>query len=100
MAALEAMSHGLPCLLSSACNLPEAFLANAAIPAEPERSSIASALFKLFSMSDWHRTDMGANGRELAQTTFNWHRTAEMMADLYRCINQERPMTSSMWMSK
>ena len=30
MAALEAMAYGLPCLLSTACNLPESFSAKAA----------------------------------------------------------------------
>ena len=52
MAALEAMSHGLPCFLSSACNLPEAFAAKAASIAEPDSSQLALTLRCLFSRSD------------------------------------------------
>ena len=36
MAALEAMAYRLSCLLSNACNLPEAFAVGAAVPVEPD----------------------------------------------------------------
>ena len=86
MAALEAMSQGLPCLLSSACNLPEAFAAGAAVPAEPESSSLIDSLRLFFSMADQARQIMGRNGRQLTETRFHWDRIAHMTNEVYSWI--------------
>ncbi len=64
IAALEAMSFGLPCLLSTACNIPEAFSYNAAIPADPDTSKLIPALQFLFNNYDSDFIDMGANSRK------------------------------------
>ena len=86
MAALEAMSHGLPCLLSSACNLPEAFSAGAARRAEPDSPSLVESLRLFFEDEDCIREAMGANGRQLTAKRFHWDHIAQMTHDVYRWV--------------
>jgi glycosyltransferase involved in cell wall biosynthesis len=93
MAALEAMAHQLPCLLSRACNLPEAFRAGAALPAEPDPATLAASLRQLFALSPSDRAAMGAAGHDLVQERFSWPVVAEQTLELYRWIlgGGERP---------
>lgn len=84
MAALEAMSHRLPCLLSHACNLPEAFTAGAALPADP--GDLTVALERLFALSDAERAAMGTAGLALVQECFSWPQVARQTLELYRWI--------------
>jgi glycosyltransferase involved in cell wall biosynthesis len=93
MAALEAMAHQLPCLLSAACNLPEARAAGATLPAEPSVSSLSAALQQLFSLSPCDRSAMGAAGQALVREQFSWTVVAAQTLSLYRWIlgEGERP---------
>ncbi|CAK6687034.1 D-inositol-3-phosphate glycosyltransferase [Synechococcus sp. CBW1107] len=86
VAALEAMSWGLPCLLSAACNLPEAFTAGAALQAEPEPRALEEALRRLFQLGDADLAVMGGAGRRLVADQFTWPRIAAQCAELYRWI--------------
>ncbi len=89
MAALEAMSWALPCLLSPACNLPEAFTAGAAWPASPDVESLLPVLAR------WTRSveqdpgelrSMGGAGRQLVTERFHWPQVAAQSLDLYRWL--------------
>jgi glycosyltransferase involved in cell wall biosynthesis len=93
MAALEAMAHQLPCLLSSACNLPEASRAGAALSAEPDSAALAASLRQLFALSPSDRAAMGAAGKDLVQERFSWPVVAEQTRELYGWILRggERP---------
>jgi poly(glycerol-phosphate) alpha-glucosyltransferase len=93
MAALEAMAHRLPCLLSAACNLPLAFSAGAALPAEPEPTALAAVLEHLFSLSAADRSAMGRAGRDLVAAQYSWPRVARHTWELYTWIlgGGERP---------
>ena len=84
IAALEAMSYGLPCLLSSACNLPEAYHHNAAFLAEPDTTQLISSLSSLFSTSDHDLALMGESGRRLVQEKFDWSTIARKTQDVYQ----------------
>jgi poly(glycerol-phosphate) alpha-glucosyltransferase len=86
MAALEAMGHGLPCLLSSACNLPEAFEQAAALRAEPNPESLAMTLHQLFDLSEPARAAMGESGRALVMKHYSWPQVAAQTHDLYTWI--------------
>ncbi|MBC1262445.1 glycosyltransferase [Synechococcus sp. BSF8S] len=86
MAALEAMAHRLPCLLSPACNLPSAFSAGAALKAESEAPALAAALCRLFALSPAERGAMGAAGRQLVAEHYSWPRVAEQTLRLYSWI--------------
>lgn len=86
VAALEAMAHKLPCLLSSACNLPSAFQANAAITAEPESSQLIPCLKTLFSSKNQDLEKMGLNGFNLVKNQFGWMRACESTHQLYEWL--------------
>jgi len=86
MAALEAMGHRLPCLLSDACNLPQAFSAGAALPAAPQPAALVMALERLFALSPAERAAMGAAGAALVHEQFSWPQVAEQTRQLYTWI--------------
>ena len=84
VAALEAMSFHLPCLLSSACNLPEAFECNAAIRAEPDTTELIHSLLHLFSLTDHELQTMGYNSSQLVTNNFDWHIIADSTKNVYQ----------------
>jgi poly(glycerol-phosphate) alpha-glucosyltransferase len=86
MAALEAMAHRLPSLLSGACNLPQAFSAGAALVAEPEEATLAATLQQLFALSASERAAMGAAGEALVREQFSWPQVAEQTRLLYSWV--------------
>jgi len=93
MAALEAMAHRLPSLLSGACNLPQAFSVGAALRAEPDPITLAGSLQRFFALSPGERSAMGAAGQALVRDAFSWPHVAEQTRQLYGWIvaGGERP---------
>ena len=59
---LLGMAYQLPCLLSQACNLPQAFQSHAAIEADPDSARLIQSLQQLFLHSDNDRQRMGSQG--------------------------------------
>ena len=86
MAVLEAWSHRLPVLMTPQCNLPEGFVAKAAIDMSPEAASIAVALRKLFDMTEPERRAMGDKGRRLVEERFTWPTVAASMRTVYAWV--------------
>ncbi len=86
MAALEAMSWGLPCLLSSACNLPEAVAAGAAWAVQPQPADLAARIQDLMALPDAEAAAMGRRGRALVAERFSWNTIARQCAELYGWI--------------
>ena len=86
MAALEALSFGLPAILTPACHLPEAREAGAALMAEPTAESLSEALRRLFSLEATELEAMGCNGEALVQASFDWRPIAERMIAVYRWL--------------
>ena len=96
MAALEAMSWGLPCLLSSACNLPAAFAAGAAWQAPPDAERLLPVLghwLEAASADPAALAAMGAAGQALVASQFSWTQVAAQTAQLYGWLlgEAERP---------
>jgi poly(glycerol-phosphate) alpha-glucosyltransferase len=93
MAALEAMAHRLPCLLSPACNLPEAYDRGAATAVEPEATALGGALRQLLQQPAAELAAMGDAGRQLVAERFSWQQVAERTAGLYGWLHGagERP---------
>ena len=83
MGALEALSCGLPALLTPQCNLPEAESAGAAIGISPDPEGIIAGLIRLFNMPLVARQAMGENGRRLVAERFDWNAAAAAFEDLY-----------------
>ena len=82
MAALEAMSYSLPCLLTDQCNLTSAFDAGAAY--RISLSSLSKDLLGFFSKSFQEFTDIGVRAHALVSTEYSWERISELFLDLYR----------------
>lgn len=91
MAALEAMAHRLPCLLTPGCHLPEALAAGAALAVEPTEASLVAGLQELLALPEQQRQAMGAAGRALVEARFSWPRVAADTAALYRWLNGDGP---------
>ena len=87
IAALEAMSFGLPCLLSSSCNLPEAYERGAAISAEPDTPSLVESFKKLFLLNQSQLRSMSESGKELVACNYNWSKISNQTQELYEWIN-------------
>ena len=86
VAVLEAWSHGLPVLMTGACNLPEGFAAGAALPIATDSAGIAAGLRRLFALSDAERRAMGVRGQALVRERFSWRGVGEQMAGVYRWV--------------
>jgi glycosyltransferase involved in cell wall biosynthesis len=96
MAVLEAMSWGLPCLLTEACNLPEAFTAGAALLVTPTSAGLQQGLQALMAMSEPERRGIGAAGSQLVRQRFGWAEVAEATGAVYRWLLGEAPRPDSL----
>jgi poly(glycerol-phosphate) alpha-glucosyltransferase len=94
MAVLEAWAHAKPVLMTTECNLPEGFDANAALQIGKAPEEIAAGLKVLREMSDDDRSQMGNRGRALVATRFSWPRIGEQMRRVYEWMRgAEMPNT-------
>ena len=86
MTVLEAWAYAKPVLMTSECNLPEGFVAGAALQTGTTSKQIAARLKQLIEMSDDDRKAMGARGRALVAETFSWPRIGEQMRWVYEWV--------------
>jgi len=96
MAALEAMSHYNPCLLSRACNIPSAFTCGAALKAEPDPLQLSIALRKLFSLSEHQHKQMSLASYNLVKDRFSWEKVTSLCTEVYLwMLDRSRPMPTA-----
>ncbi len=86
VATLEALSMGVPVILSEQCNLPEAALAGAGWQVQTDIQSLAGALHDALSCDNSTYQQYSRRARELAENAFSWTSVTERMADVYRWI--------------
>jgi poly(glycerol-phosphate) alpha-glucosyltransferase len=86
MTVLEAWAHAKPVLMTSECNLPEGFAAEAALRIGPSPEEIAAGLNRLTEMSDDDRGEMGNRGRALVTTKFSWPKIGEQMRAVFEWV--------------
>jgi glycosyltransferase involved in cell wall biosynthesis len=91
---LEAWAHGLPVLMTAACNLPEGFASGAALEISSEPAQLAQSMLLFDRMSPSEQADMGQRGRILAEQQFNWDRIAREMVAVYRWVAGQGPQPS------
>ena len=88
MSVLEAWSHGLPVLMTDACNLPEGFTAHAALRIAVEPQALAGGLLQLADQPADELAAMGRRGFDLVEAHFTWDAVAERCDRLYRwCLD-------------
>lgn len=85
MSVLEGMASGLPCVITTGCNFPEAAQANAAHVVAPTSEAIASALIDCLSHpAKAHQ--MGERARHLILQHYTWERSAEQLSQIYTSL--------------
>jgi glycosyltransferase involved in cell wall biosynthesis len=91
MAVLEALSAGLPVLMTPGCNFPEAIETGAGIEVEPTAESTADGLHRLLSRTRDELAAMGARGRALVEAAYTWDQAAQRLLSVYRWLNGGGP---------
>ena len=86
MSVLEAWSYRLPVLMTDYCNLPEGFLADAALRIGTDVTSIAEGMRLLLQSPASGLRSLGSNGRSLVERQFTWPQIAAQMNDVYEWV--------------
>ena len=85
VARLEALSAGLPLVITDECNFPEVGDSRAGFVVRANDSETASALTSLLDSADLRR-EMSENARRLVRSNYTWERIAEKMFTLYENV--------------
>ena len=86
MTVLEAWAYEKPVLMTPECNLPEGFVAGAALRIGTNANEITDGLKQLFEMNDGDRKAMGERGRALVAEKFSWPQIGEQMRAVYEWV--------------
>ena len=89
MGILEAMSYGLPCLVTEGTSLGETIAEeNAGWTSETSAQGIAENL--VAAVRDRKRwADLGCNGRRCIEDRYAWNSVASQTVDIYKCLRAE-----------
>lgn len=74
MAALEAMSFGLPCILSNNCNLSEIYVDSYDLSCDIDVESIKAAIERLVNLTPEKRQIIGNNNKQIVAKKFDWEK--------------------------
>ncbi|BAY31554.1 group 1 glycosyl transferase [Nostoc carneum NIES-2107] len=85
MSVLEGMASGLPCVITTGCNFPEAAQAQAAHIVDTNPDEIANALIDCLS-NPAQAQAMGDRARKLIFRNYTWERAAEKLVKVYQAI--------------
>jgi glycosyltransferase involved in cell wall biosynthesis len=88
---LEAMASGLPCIITTGCNFPEAAAAQAAQVVNIDANEIALALMQCLSNSQQAK-EMGQRARQLIFKNYTWDCIATKMIEVYSAIIKKAPL--------
>jgi glycosyltransferase involved in cell wall biosynthesis len=86
VAALEAISMGVPLIVSEQCNLPQVATSRAGWLVQTSVPSLARALQSALGLSTAKRYVFSAEAKALARREFGWGPITERMAELYRWV--------------
>jgi glycosyltransferase involved in cell wall biosynthesis len=87
---LEGMASGLPCIITTGCNFPEAGEAEAAYIVDISADAIANALIDCLSNPEQSKL-IGDRARKLILEQYTWDRIANSLVQVYQCIiNKQR----------
>ena len=89
MATLEAMSYGVPCLISENCNLSQAIKMGAALETNPSVDKIVESLKILFKMSNKERRKISQLAYKYVSENHNWEKITYQIKDLYQSISKD-----------
>jgi glycosyltransferase involved in cell wall biosynthesis len=88
MSVLEGMASGLPCVITTGCNFPEAAAAQAARVVNIDADAITLALMQCLS-NPQQAKKMGQSARQLIFEQYTWEHIAIKMMEVYTAITKE-----------
>ena len=91
MSVLEGMASGLPCVITTGCNFPEAAKANAAYVVDIDADAITNALNQCLQ-SPQQAKEMGTRARQLIFEQYTWDSIAKKLIQVYTAISQNQPI--------
>ena len=94
MSVLEGMASGLPCVMTTGCNFPEAAQAQAAYVLDINAEAIAKALVQCLQFPQEAKA-MGARARRLILEQYTWDIIASRLIDIYQRIISKQPFYSN-----
>ena len=83
MSVLEGMATGLPCVITTGCNFPEAGIADAAKIVNTNHKDISDALIELLQDADGAKK-MGDRARQFILDNYTWDKIALKMISVYQ----------------
>lgn len=91
MSVLEAMASGLPCVITTGCNFPEAGIAKVAHVVDVDAEEIADALIKCLSDCEQAKF-MGQQAREFIFQNYTWSQSAQKLVQVYQAIFDKKSL--------
>lgn len=85
MSVLEGMASGLPCVITTGCNFPEAAVVKAAHVVNIDADAIADALIQCLANPDEAKA-MGDRAREFIFQNYTGERSAQKLIQVYKAI--------------
>jgi glycosyltransferase involved in cell wall biosynthesis len=85
MSVLEGLASGVPCVITTGCNFPEAAAAKAAHVVKIDADAIADALIECLSNPQQAKT-MGDRARQFIFENYTWEQSAKRLMQVYKAI--------------
>jgi glycosyltransferase involved in cell wall biosynthesis len=89
VAVLEAMSLGIPVIITAECNLPEVAVERAGVIVELNAASLSAAMAHVWIDARF-RAELSVNAKRLARDRFSWDSVGTRVAELCRRIASSR----------
>ena len=89
MSVLEGMASGLPCVITTGCNFPEADRANAACVVDINSDAIASALIDCLENPQQAQL-MGDRARQYILQNYTWDIVAQKLIRVYQELTEDK----------
>jgi len=98
MSILEGMASGLPCVITSGCNFPEAAKAKVAHVVEINSDDIANGLLKCLKDPSATKV-MGSRARQFIFEHYTWDSIAKNLFQVYQTILRQEPVSQEIFTS-
>jgi glycosyltransferase involved in cell wall biosynthesis len=99
MSVLEGMASGLPCIITTGCNFPEAAEAKAAHVVAIDSNAIADALIDCLNHPQQAKA-MGTRAREFIFQNYTWEQAAKKLIRVYTAIIEKKPLPEDLTYSQ
>ncbi|MEO8891263.1 MAG: glycosyltransferase [Coleofasciculaceae cyanobacterium] len=93
MSVLEGMASGLPCVITTGCNFPEAAAVQAAHVVDINADQIADALIECLKHPSQAK-EMGDRARQLILERYTWDQIASNLSKVYSAILEQAPIST------